>query len=210
MTAVAAKIAPRNRAGTEIDGNAKRTGVLVVVAGAVEAAAAIDQVVATPALKDLAPGWVGIEQTNQRVVEVRTTHRIDRSDATDNRVAANRSVSRRRASRKINCHRPGRMLIADPGIAIAGDNVVAATTLELVEAALRALASGNRDAVPTAIGAESGKSGRIVGVGKIAAANAFDPPQRIRTARGSARQNTRCETDRDRFARTRINSTIKT
>ena len=153
-----------------------RDGVLGPAAGEdrdVAAGAAVDGVVAAAADEGVA-----VAVADQRVAEGRAGDAVDA--AGDGVGAGHGDVSRRGAvggaERQVDRDRGRGIGVDDAGVAVAGDDVVAAEAFELVEVAVVADIEGAGQAV----------AGRVVMVGEVGALDAFDRTQRVGADRGVA------------------------
>ena len=155
-----------------------------IVDRAVEAAAAVDQIVAAHAFEVFRRPR-RVVAAMEHVVEIRATDAVDAGEM----IGAGRGIAGRDARRAAGGARPavgrvgvvegdgdaGRgMQIRNPGRAIAGDDVVAAAAFKLVEGAGYIGGHGAAGILARRI-----KAGRVEGVGVVAAGHQFDRLQRI-------------------------------
>ena len=163
----------------EADSDAARC---TLVACGVISEAAVERVVARPALDDVIAAVAG-----NRVVEVRADDAVDPGE----RIAADiGDVARRcavgRSGHHIDRHRSRSACIRNPGITVAGDGVIAAHTLEFVEG--RCQGQIVRGAVEIR---------RPIDVGEIRAADQLDGVQCVGADRGVADNRAHRHVDSD-------------
>src|SRR6478752_5510228 len=144
--------------------------VLIQVERTVKAALAVNKIVTATAFKRLR-GIGGVVTAPECVSEFGTTNLVD---AAQKDIMPDRRVSVRRPRRKVDRHGTGRVQVRDAGVAIAANNVVAVSTLELVRRAVRIETQDT-----AGILAQCAEAGCIESIGKSGAGNKFDRTQRI-------------------------------
>src|SRR5207249_1129465 len=102
------------------------------------------------------------------------------------------SVSVRRAGLEVDRHAAGRIDVADAGIRVADDGVVAAQSLEFVEGKSKPVYAG-----ASGIGAGGGEAAGIVAVDETGAADRLDRAQGVGADRGIAGHGAGGEMNRD-------------